>query len=48
VPKDKLKAAAEYVYANPLAQDRLPIHVGDVIFHEVFGAEIVATMEICL
>jgi len=48
VPKDKLRAAAEYVYANPLAQDRLPIHVGDVIFHEVFGAEIVATMEICL
>lgn len=48
IPKEKLKAAAEYVYANPLTQDKLPVHVGDLIFPDVFGAEVVATMEICL
>lgn len=43
IPKDQIFAAMERIRACAV---QAPVHIGDVILHDVFGASVVATRDI--
>ena len=49
VPKRLLFACAEEIFSHPVSQEKLPIHIGDVILADVSGsgADIISTQEVC-
>ncbi|MBQ2961074.1 MAG: FAD-dependent oxidoreductase [Oscillospiraceae bacterium] len=48
IPKAMMHNCAEYIYAHPIAAERLPVHVGDVLIENILesGADIVAAQEV--
>ena len=49
VPKRLLFDCAEEIFSHPVSQEKLPIHIGDVILADVSGsgADIISTQEVC-
>ena len=49
VPKRLLFACAEEIFSHSVSQEKLPIHIGDVILADVSGsgADIISTQEVC-